>query len=93
MAGFKVLDDDLERSYQYLDPREDIHGRISFPKDTVPDSVALEFLVRGSPGEMAETIDQFRDAGATHVVVAPLEDGEEPLRKFSEKVMPLLRAT
>ncbi len=57
-------------------------------QDMVPDEIALEFLACGSPSEVIEKIEKFREAGVTHVIAEFLELGEAPIRKYAEKVLP-----
>jgi alkanesulfonate monooxygenase SsuD/methylene tetrahydromethanopterin reductase-like flavin-dependent oxidoreductase (luciferase family) len=66
----------------------------------MPDEVAAQFMLVGSPDDCIETIERFVKLGAKHVVVrdaigqylfGSVEKGEETLRNIGQNVIPYFR--
>jgi alkanesulfonate monooxygenase SsuD/methylene tetrahydromethanopterin reductase-like flavin-dependent oxidoreductase (luciferase family) len=53
---------------------------------TVSDELALRFVAHGT-NEILEKIEEFRSVGAKHVTIRFIDETEQSLRRFSEKVL------
>jgi alkanesulfonate monooxygenase SsuD/methylene tetrahydromethanopterin reductase-like flavin-dependent oxidoreductase (luciferase family) len=80
----------LATPYQSMLVSDEADRRVSQLERTLPDEIARRFLAHGSPSEMAERIEQFREAGASHFVVEFTERGRGPVLDFASKVLPRL---
>src|SRR5438445_5801648 len=58
----------------------------------IPDDVALRFLACGSAASWVERVEEFRSAGATHVIILFLDHVEEQLKKIASSMPAVLRA-
>ncbi len=61
---------------------------INNAENSIPDELALQFLVSGSPSQIVEKIETYRRAGAKHIVIEFQERGDEPLDKFAKSILP-----
>lgn len=82
----------LGATYQTILVRKSVNETLAKLQDSIPDEVAERFLAHGSPSQILERIDEFREAGATHLVVQFLENMEPQMGAFSKKILPMIRA-
>lgn len=77
--------------YQQMLVDDEADQAINDSESSVPDEVARQFLVYGSTSEILEKIAAYGKAGARHIVVEFQERGNEPLDKFTERILPVLK--
>ncbi len=82
----------LGATYQTVLVRKNVNEMLAKLQDAIPDDVAERFLAHGSPSQILERIEEFRKAGATHLIVQFLENMEPQMGAFSKKILPLIRA-
>ena len=87
LAGFKVPNE-LNEPYQEMIVSDELDRKILELKDSVPDSLAEQFIATGSPDEITKRIEQYHAAGATQVVVEFMRREDDQFRIFSGKVLP-----
>jgi len=58
----------------------------------IPDDVALRFLACGSASSWIERVEEFKSAGATHVIILFLDHVEEQLKMIGSSMPVALRA-
>ena len=78
--------------YQQLLVEDRADQLINAAEKTIPDELALQFLVSGSPTQIIERIEQYRKVGARHIVMEFQERGLEPLEKFAKTILPSFRS-
>jgi phthiodiolone/phenolphthiodiolone dimycocerosates ketoreductase len=90
LMGFKIPEDAHTIPYQSMLVSDEAESRVTEMERTVPDEIAQQFLVYGSPSEMVERMERFKEAGASHFVVEFTERGKGPIQDFASKVLPSL---
>jgi phthiodiolone/phenolphthiodiolone dimycocerosates ketoreductase len=84
--GFKPADQLVP--YQQMIVGDSSDQMINDSENSVPDELALRFLVSGSPSQIIEKMEAFRNAGAKQIVIEFQERGSEPLEKFAKTIIP-----
>jgi len=84
--GFKPSGELIPYQQMLVSDRAD--QLINKAENSIPDELALQFLVSGSPSQIVEKIDAYRRAGAKHIVIEFQERGNEPLDKFAKSILP-----
>lgn len=74
--------------YQEMIVGDDADRKINDAESSIPDDVALKFLVSGSPSEITEKIEAFQKVGAEQVVIEFQERGEEVIDRFAREILP-----
>lgn len=86
--GFKPPDKLVPYQQMLVDDKAD--QMINDAESSVPDELAHQFLVSGSPSEIIERIEAYGKAGAGHVIIEFQERGNEPLDRFAKTILPNL---
>ncbi len=84
--GFKPAQDLVP--YQQMIVSDSADQKINNSEKSIPDELAMQFLVSGPPSQILEKIEAYRKAGAKQIVVEFQERGNEPLQKFANTVLP-----
>jgi len=84
--GFKPVEKLVP--YQQMIVSDSADEMINESEQSIPDDLALQFLVAGSPAQIIEKIEAYRKAGAKHLVVEFQERGNEPLERFANSILP-----
>lgn len=84
--GFKPPEELIPYQQMLVSDRAD--QLINNAENSIPDELALQFLVSGSPSQIVEKIETYRRAGAKHIVIEFQERGDEPLDKFAKSILP-----
>lgn len=74
--------------YQQMLVEDAADEMINSAESSLPDDLALQFLVSGTPSQIIEGIEQYRKAGARHVVIEFQERGKELLDRFAKSILP-----
>jgi alkanesulfonate monooxygenase SsuD/methylene tetrahydromethanopterin reductase-like flavin-dependent oxidoreductase (luciferase family) len=83
--GFRPAEDLIPYQQMIVGDRAD--QMINEAEESIPDELALKFLVSGSPSDIIEKIEAYRRVGARHVVIEFQERGNEVLEKFGRSVL------
>lgn len=73
--------------YQEMIVSDKADEAINTRESLIPDEVALDILVWGSPSQIIEKIERFRRAGATQISVEFVQRGREPLDLFAKNIL------
>lgn len=90
LLGF-ALPEDAKTPYQSLLVSDRNDRMLERIQEAVPDELALRFLASGSPSAITERIEEYRKAGATHVIAHFLEPAEGAMREYSRTVFPYFK--
>ncbi|HXQ93062.1 MAG TPA: LLM class flavin-dependent oxidoreductase [Nitrososphaerales archaeon] len=89
--GFKPPEELIP--YQQMLVSDSADQLINNAENSIPDELALQFLVSGSPSQIIEKIEAYRRAGAKQVVIEFQERGNEPLDKFAKSILPQFKTS
>ena len=86
LMGIK-LPDAITTPYQSMLVTDEADRLLAELQDAVPDEVALSCVAFGSPSQIVERIERFKDAGASHIIVEFTERGKAPLEDFPRDIL------
>jgi alkanesulfonate monooxygenase SsuD/methylene tetrahydromethanopterin reductase-like flavin-dependent oxidoreductase (luciferase family) len=89
--GFKPAEELVP--YQQMLVNDKADQLINNAEASVPDEIAREFLVSGSPSQIIEKIEAYRKAGAKQIVLEFQERGNEPLERFAKSILPHFKSS
>jgi phthiodiolone/phenolphthiodiolone dimycocerosates ketoreductase len=82
------LPEAITTPYQSMTVSDETDRLLVELQNAVPDEIALKCLAFGSPSQIIERIERFKDAGASHIMVEFTERGKAPLEDFAREILP-----